>query len=92
MLDNMFKFLYDKVKKSPCKTCLVKATCGNSKPWKRCDEYNKYHNARRKAIETGNMIEFWFLLSIFVCGILWGIFTFFCGLYHQFIYIKGVHF
>ena len=89
----MFKFLYDRVKKSPCKTCLVKATCENSKPWKRtCDEYDKYRNVRTKVIEKGNMIEFWFLASIFVCGILWVIFTFSYGLYHQFIHIKGAIF
>lgn len=86
MIEKIFLSIY-KLKKDPCKTCLVKTMCDYRR---RCEKYIKYHIVKKKGCDVCCSIELTFIVSLFVLTCAWVIFTFFCGIYQQYLYIKAL--
>jgi hypothetical protein len=91
MLDNLFLYIFKKIKNHPCNKCLIRGICTPEDYYKKPCEYyfDKYHRLRRKFEEIGNGIDLWIIIGLIMLGCLWFAFTLFLGVYHQIIFVKG---
>jgi len=80
----------------PCEgDCLVKSTCRlkSKYVWTRseqCPEYEKWRKLDRRIKEVKEWAATLFWGSIVLTIIIWFIFTFFWGIYQEYLYIKGL--